>query len=435
MAAGVPDPLAPARIRTALALGLAYDPAPRVLEVNGPAFAPAASLAVSIRPEPAETHVGIGAVTSGDRVHVVVLLSPRLASLEPFPRAIAPGERVALRGQLTTLARPTVHVTSPSGVSRTAPLRREHARFDASLLFDQPGRWTVEVVGEGSRGPQVAALLTISCGGAPLDIPPTVDPPDPDDPRQAEERVVAAIARTRAQYGLSPLRASPALAQVARQHAEAMLRAGVLAHRLDPSDGAADRLRRARVPFALVLENVAKGPSAITAHRLAEDSPAHRQNILSPEATRVGVGIARGALATGEPVVYLTELFTAVAGDPGQDPLTPEARVREVLWRERARLGAPPLAADPRLDELARASVREMLQRGEPDPRDVPQRALATGRRTAAADAFVTAKPADAARSRNLADRSFNRVGVSVAIGREGRDGAGLLWIVVIYTD
>ena len=46
----------------------------------------------------------------------------------------------------------------------------------------------------------------------------------------------------------------------------------------------ADRLRRARIPYARVAENVAKGSSAMAAHRGAEDSPAHRENILSTAA-------------------------------------------------------------------------------------------------------------------------------------------------------
>jgi uncharacterized protein YkwD len=418
-----------------MAAGLAFDPSPRAFRVDAPASASATALASSIDPDATDTHAGVAALVLGDRVHVVVLLSSRLAELEPFPRETSPGDRVVLRGRLASLSRPSVHVTSPSGESRALPVARDGGRFQVPIPFDAAGRWTVEVVGEGRRGPQVAALLTVACGGASLALAPDDDPPDPEDPRQAEARVVAAIGRARAQHGLAPLQSSPALSLVARQHAEAMLRAGLLAHRLEPNDGAAERLRRARVPFALVLENVAKGPSALAAHRLAEESPAHRENILSPETTRVGVGIARGSLAGGEQVVYLTELFTTVAGDPGQDPLTPEARVREAIWRERARLGAPPLAADSRLDELARSTVNEMIRRGDPDPGNLPDRAISAGHKFAAADAFITGKPTDAARSRNVGDTRFNRVGVSVRIGDDARFDGGLFWIAVIYTD
>jgi uncharacterized protein YkwD len=432
----VREPLAPARIRAALAAGLAFDPSPRTFRVDAPATASPDSLASSIDPDASDTHAGVAVIQLGDRIHVVVLLSSRLAELDPFPRQTSREARLVLRGRLTTLSRPSVHVTSPSGESHALAVARDGGRFQAPIVFDAAGRWTVEVVGEGPRGPQVAALLTVACAGASLELPPEDDPPDPADPRQAEARVVAAIGRTRAQHGLAPLQTSPALSQVARQHAEAMLRAGILAHRLDANDGAADRLRRAQVPFALVLENVAKGPSALAAHRLVEQSPAHRQNVLASEATRVGVGIARGSLAGGEPIVYLTELFTAVAGDPGQDPLTPEARVREAIWRERARLGAPPLTADPRLDELARNAVKEMIRRGDPDPGSLPDRVLSTGHKFAAADAFITGRPAEAARSRNVGDRRFNRVGVSVGIGDDARRfGGGLLWIAVIYAD
>jgi uncharacterized protein YkwD len=425
-------------MRPALAGALAFDPAPAAfLAVASQASAPRALLR-SLAGAGAATHIGAGAASRDGRAYVVLLLSSRSAALRPFPRDVAAGASVTLRGELLGLVRPSVHVTSPGGHSREIAVvnARGGSAFTAPIRFDSPGRWTVEVIGRGQRGPEVAALLTVSCGGAPLeDAAAASDELDPADPRQTEARVVEALNATRREHGLEPLEALPSLAAVARRHSEAMLARGVLAHVLD-GDTVADRLRHARIPYARVAENVAKGPSALAAHREAEGSPAHRASILSRTAKKVGCGIARGRLPTGDPVVYLTEIFLEPVDDGADDSMTPEARVREALWRERARLQAPPMISDAALDELARNEARAMLRRGDPRGDRLGASALALGRTIAAVDAFVATRPSEATRSKNLPDRRFRRVGVGVAIGDGGgRYGAGLLWIAVVYTN
>jgi hypothetical protein len=76
-----------------------------------------------------------------------------------------------------------------------------------------------------------------------------------------------------------------------------------------------------------------------------------------------------------------------------------------------------------------------MLRSDEPAPGALADEALALGRKSAGADAFVVASPDDAAHSTNLPDARFRRVGVGVAIGDSPRFGSGLLWIAVVYTD
>ena len=248
--------------------------------------------------------------------------------------------------------------------------------------------------------------------------------------------MVAAVNATRRARGIPLLVTSPALAAVARRHSEAMLARGTLAHVLPGSGDVGDRLRRAHLPYRLVLENVAKGSTTLAAHRAAEDSPAHLGNIVSREVRRVGCGVARGRLPTGEAIVYLTEIFVEPVADGADDRMTPEARVREALWRERARTGAPPLSSDDALDALARTAAREMLRDGEPTgSQRLGDDALRLGRRLSAVDAFVATAPAEAVRSRNLPDARLRRVGVGVVAGDSTRHGAGLLWIAVVYTD
>jgi uncharacterized protein YkwD len=434
-AAGEPEPLSRPRLRAALSAGLSFDPAPVAVLVAAPPRDAAAALAARTSSAAGQTHVGVGVAERRGTAWVALLAARRLASLEPFPREVPAGARVRLRGELRGLSAPRVVVTLPSGDVREVPAEGRRA-FTAEIRFESRGRYLVEVLGSGAGGPAVAALFAVACGGASLAEPAqAAAPPDPTDPAEAEAQVLLATNAIRRRHGLAPLEPRPELATVARRHSQRMLETGELAHVL-PGDGdVGQRLRRARVSFRRASENIALGPTALAAHDAAAESPGHRANLLDPRARQAGCGVARGRLPGGEPVVYLTEVFLEPPDGDSGSRLSPEGRVKEAIWRERARLGRPALLQDARLDELAREAVRTMRARDDPAPGDLGERALALGRGLAAVDAFVTASPEGALRSANLADPRHRRVGVGAAVGDSQRYGAGLLWIAVVYTD
>jgi uncharacterized protein YkwD len=101
-----------------------------------------------------------------------------------------------------------------------------------------------------------------------------------------------------------------------------MLRAGLLAHQLPGGTSTVERVRRSRVAYRKVLENVAKGTTALAAHEEIEGSPAHRENLLAVGPTLAGVGIARGVLPGGGPVVYLTEVFVEPLAEAGRGTIS-----------------------------------------------------------------------------------------------------------------
>ena len=322
-AAGDPNPLARTHLRAALARALAFDPAPVAELIEAPAADVARLLARrALAPGAARaTHAGVGAVERGGRAWAVALSARRTASLQGLPRDVEPGAAPTLRGRLLGLGAPAVHLTDPSGETRRGPVRTAGNGFSARLEFDAPGRWTVEVVGTGPRGPEVAAILTVSVGGAPLAAPAQREVAEAANPRAAEAQVVDAINATRRSHGLAPLTHSAAVAAVARRHSEEMATRRVLAHHLPGSGDAAQRLRRADFPFQVVRENVAYGGNALEAHRFAaEESPAHRASVLARDVTLVGCGIASVTLPSGERLVYLTELFVKPAS--GREDLT-----------------------------------------------------------------------------------------------------------------
>jgi uncharacterized protein YkwD len=436
------DPLGSARLRGALARARSYDPAPTAILVQGRAASAPGALAGSLPRGPA-THVGVGALERDGTVHLVLLAADRRVKLAPFPRDVAAGTSAVMSGLLRERARPRFFVTMPSGLVREAEAiaavsrKVSNAAFRCRLEFPEIGRYVVEVLAEGDEGPEVVALLTVSAGGAPLDPPPRA-PTLRDEPlgdAGAELAVLRAIDATRHRHGLAPLVRADDLAAVARGHSAAMAAAGKVAHVLPASGDVGERLRRRGIAYRRAYENVARAGTALGAHESAEDSPAHLGNVLRPDAVRVGVGIARGTLPSGDPSVYLTEIFVEPIDDGAASRLTPDARVREELWRERARLRLPPLTADAALDALARDAARTMRSTDHTEVPDLAGRALALRRGIAAVDVFVASAPADATRSANLRDRRFRRVGVGVATGGSRRFGSNRLWIAVVYTD
>jgi uncharacterized protein YkwD len=328
-ASGDPAPLARARVRTALWNAAASDPAPIAYRISGPPALVTEALPPLIAARSYAGHLGAGVVERGGTAWLVLLASPRRARLDPFPRAVAVGASAVLAGELVTgLADPRLFVTAPDGSAGERPITGAR-RFSAPLRFDRPGRWLVEVLGRGLNGPEVVALLAVNAGAEPLAAPPApVAGPDPEDPAEAEERVLVAINATRGRHGLPPLESSAQLKSVARAHSAEMLRQGLLAHLLPGSTEVGERLRRAGIPFRKVLENLGNGQTALAAHEAIEESPAHRDNLLVAGPTLAGIGIARGTLPGGGPLVYLTEVFVEPPRETARNQAEPGSAAR-----------------------------------------------------------------------------------------------------------
>lgn len=306
-AAGDPRPVSSESLRAALGAAGVVDPAPAAVVLSArPASLPD-SLAAAARFRGA-THLGIGVVIHDDLAWAVLLASERRAEIDPFPRRVATGSRVVLRGRLLQLDGPRVWVATPSGTAFEIPVETDGRRFSATLDFPETGTWWVEVGGTGARGASIAALLEVDCGGGgPRATPEPVD--SPSDAPGAEDRLRAAANALRARHGLRPLLGSAALDAQARIHSEAMRAAATVAHRLEGGDDLVARLAAAGIRYRSARENVSRGDGPDGAHGAMVASPAHLANLLAPEVQLLGLGISRGTLPGGQPVVYLTEIL------------------------------------------------------------------------------------------------------------------------------
>jgi uncharacterized protein YkwD len=382
--------------------------------------------------------VGVAEQPDGEGTRVVLALQESFLDLEPVPRALPSGAAASLRGRLLgPYQHPEAFVTAPDGTVARLPLGGDALCFDGAFRCGRAdGRYQLELTGEDRFGPSVVANFPVYCGvPAPsgIRLPPASAHEAPvADAHAAESQIAQRVNADRARAGVAPLAVDAALSQVARAHSLDMRDHHFVGH-VSPSTGSvADRTRKAGLDGQLLLENVARAYSPGEAERGLMESPGHRANLLNPQVTRLGVGVA---LADGGEL-FVTQVFSRPLDSV--DAHTPgELRRRvDVLRRQR---GLHALDADAALDRVAADTARELARgaltqdhAGEP-----AERALGT-----LADRFRSLRTVvavggglDAAlgsMSGALGDAGATAAGVGVAAGRRADKSSAVFVVVVL---
>lgn len=387
--------------------------------------------------EPA-SHLGIGVASSGDKVALVALLVDRRAALRPFPRSLPrAGVTQSLCGELYGgLDQPEVFVTRPSGqVDKIRPSRQAGATFCIDLPFPTPGRHAVEVIAYGPRGPEVVLQIFVNAGktGREKRAPQAPEPTDVESSRAAICQRINALRRAQ---GVAAVTKDGALDAVAQDYADRMVREHFFAHVSPSGDDLKARLSRAGYAYVRVGENLGLASGPLGAHDGIEHSPGHRMNLLTPDYTQVGIGVAWDRDA--EPSQALVVEVLALPSPPllPQDPL--EAAYR-ALDRFRAEAHLPPLKRSELLERIAASHARQALHQDTPSPKipgsDVDDRVFGAlgGAKTATAEVYVAEDPTRLSKSRGVADARNDWVGVGAVQGDSPTFGKQKYWVVVIY--
>lgn len=117
---------------------------------------------------------------------------------------------------------------------------------------------------------------------------------------QGEAEMLADVNKERASAGVRPLaQGSEKLVGVAREHCEDMFRRGYFSHYTPEGLSPFDRMQNAGITFNFAGENLALAPNTSLTMQGLMQSPGHRENILSPNFGRVGIGVIDGG-AYGE---------------------------------------------------------------------------------------------------------------------------------------
>lgn len=313
--------------------------------------------------ERAYSHYG-GVVRQRDGISLfVAALVFRFVELEPIPRQLEQGSGITLKGMLTNgHTDAELAVTEPNGhVVRGNPAR------GAALAFELPvtarGVYRVEVLGQGSQGITVVANFPVYVGEAP----PTSVVLAPQggaaiDPERAAHALLDMINTERAKLKLPALKLDETLSEVADSHVADMLKNGFVAHTSETTGSAADRVARAGLRTAVVLENIGRGYSLREVHDGLMSSPGHRGNILHKQVTQVGIGV-RATPESGHTAYLVTELFTRVT--PALGSAAP-AQLLAAINARRKQLGRSALRSEPALTSLATRTSNRYFKRPPP---------------------------------------------------------------------
>ena len=122
--------------------------------------------------------------------------------------------------------------------------------------------------------------------------------------------MLAQVNAARKRAGLKPLRLSSVLAKAAQRHAEDMLSRGYFAHRSPSGTTVRERSKAAGYDWRAVGENIAFGQTSVNEVVTTWlESPGHRKNILSPNFSELGLGLAMGRGQDGKYQVYWVQNF------------------------------------------------------------------------------------------------------------------------------
>lgn len=414
------------------------DPSPRafVVRASPPERALESFLKRTDLNEEAASGMGIGAALANGTGAIVALLSVQKADLKPFARSFAKAGSADLCGQLLgALTTPKVFVTQPNGqVDRVSLFKDSADGFCARIGFSTRGRYWVEVVGQGERGPEVASLFSVAVGSSEQ-LEESVRFAEPKSLGDARTAILARINAMRAADRLPPVEADPALDRVAQSYSERMVAENFFAHVTPDGLDLKARLNKAGYAYQRAGENLGLAAGAIAAQLSIEQSPGHRRNLLDRDFSRVGIGIAFSKRERTQALV--TEILARPPGHArGPDPVEEAYRLVE---RKRAELHLPALERNQVLEQIALDHLHRALELGQPKT-ELPGSSLQERVFSSLQDVsrtsvefFISDSPARVANSKNLADRKNDLVGIGAIRSSASGFGRGKYWVLVIY--
>lgn len=295
--------------------------------------------------------LGVACLEDGDAYIASAVFQERALEFDRIPRELGANSTLKFRAVLPEgFAEPVIIVTNSRGADVQVRVERRRDKLSAAIACTE-GVEQVELLATDVSGPVVLANFPIYCG---------IEPPEKIDLDYGEAElegqaagryIMQLINEERSRAGLAPLAWDPDAASVARGHSIDMRDGDFVAH-VSPTTGSlGDRMERAGIRAPLILENVARALSPKDAHRGLMRSPGHRINILNPDVTHVGVGVAR-LDAEESTDLLVTEVFLRVPAP--RDLSAVEEQVGRILRRKAGK--------GTEVDENLSAAAAEMAE-------------------------------------------------------------------------
>jgi len=264
------------------------------------------------------THFGVGALRKWfpPRICVVLVLVRRSVFLQPFPKRLDSPTEPLLSGRvISDYPKMTVFLRYPGGRVLMAGVELEESgEFNVPLPFDpkDPGTYLVEIEPEGERGPEVATLFTVDFMGSgqlpSVEIAAVKPKAPPSNIEEAKRLLLLWVNQERRARKLGLLAEDERLTALAQKRAVRMLEEGLPRHLDAKGRDAAHEAELAGIEFASLGENLAFDQDLFEAHRGLMESPSHRENILEPAYTHIGIGVAVRE-KKGSKLIAVAEVF------------------------------------------------------------------------------------------------------------------------------
>lgn len=256
----------------------------------------------------------------------VTLRDATTAAVDP-PRLRAGATRVTLvvspadpSVRLGALPTPTLTVaTSATGVATRFtphPVTRETVLLLAEL-YHRSGIWKIRAIGQGYADGLAGIARDFGVDVTEDTESPTALPTSPNSSAfapgvpssplaQWRTEVIALTNAERTRAGLGILTEEPRLTAAAQSHSDDMAGRNYFDHTGLDGRHPADRVTAAGYTYRRCAENIAAGqPTPAEVVDGWMNSPGHRANILTPDLTQIGIGIAHG----GTYGIYWTQVF------------------------------------------------------------------------------------------------------------------------------
>ncbi|MCG8402421.1 MAG: CAP domain-containing protein [Firmicutes bacterium] len=318
------------------------------------------------------------------------------------------GENLARAGNVVTAHKALMR----SDAKRDIILKPGFDNVGLAVVPDSWGKlYLVEIFidRDGAVQPKPPAGNTNPVGGDKETDPDTDNgAPDSIGMTASEQNLFNLVNRERAKAGLSPLKFDASLLKLARVKAQDMVDNNYFSHNSPTYGSPFDMMRSAGIRYVYAGENLAMAPTVERAHRALMKSKGHRANILHDDFDRVGIGVA-----TKSGNKYFVQMFTGGQRSGGTAP-TPrpepqpqpkpqpqpqpepqpqpkpqpqpqpqpkpqpepapgagthnltadEAKMFQLVNRERAGSGVGALKVNPDLVQLARLKAKDMIEKG-----------------------------------------------------------------------
>ena len=368
---------------------------------------------------------------------VVFALQASGISTSPIPRAVAAGGSIAIDAVVDPRYRdPELFVTREDGGTQRIELTLGSGGSFSSQVAcgDRKGRQQIEITASDAAGATVLANFPVWCAAEPPQAV-TIDPAHDDAPAtpdSVERRLWANVNRDRTAAGLPALLWDDRVAAVARAHSDEMRRTHNVAHISPVTGSAAERVRAAKIKTGVVLENVARAYGVTEAHDGLMNSPGHRANILSSEATQIGIGVAFGDEVSGRREMFITQVFTRVP------PKIERAAAIEAVRRKLAAVRST-LIVQPTLSEFAQ-KLADAVAAGETFDvayQRIKHQVDSIGVRYQRIASMISATAnLDTVDGAGLIGAAASDdVGIGIAQGPHPEIGDNAIWIVLLFAD